>query len=101
MAEGASAIGSFAPDAAAVAGAAETAGAEGDAPGIAAATAAAIAPEPLFFEAACDGSVSSTSLSTSPGSLAVGISILVPHLGHMPFLPAKNALTLSLCPLGQ
>jgi len=32
---------------------------------------------------------------------AEGIRILVPHLGQTPFLPARNALTLSLCPLGQ
>src|SRR5262245_39584531 len=101
MAAGASAIGSLAVGAAVVAGAAETAGADGAAPTGAVAT----APEPLLLAAGCEGSVSSISLSpsllTRPGSLTVGMSILVPHLGQMPFLPARNAFTFSLCPLGQ
>src|SRR3954452_22224488 len=77
--------------------AAETAGALG-----AAITGAATAAEPLLLEVpSWVASVSSTSLSTRPGSLAVGMRTLVPHLGQTPFLPARNALTLSLCPLGQ
>ncbi len=36
-----------------------------------------------------------------PSASAFGIRIFVPHCGQMPFRPAKNSLTWSLCPLGH
>src|SRR3954471_22816111 len=67
-----------------------------------ASAAPAAEPFPALPTPATEGSLSGSSKSlSSPGSLAVGMRTLVPHLGQTPFLPARNALTLSLCPLGQ